>query len=142
MKCCRICGVSKPLTDFGCTKKSKDGRDTMCKSCKNVRSRQHYNLNSNRIKEHQRAYLADNKETKYASSAAYRNNFPNKIRAHRMVNDALRGGKISKQPCECCGDLSAIAHHDDYLKPMVVRWLCRKHHAEWHRDNGEALNGK
>jgi hypothetical protein len=23
-----------------------------------------------------------------------------------------------------------------------VRWLCRKHHAQWHSSNGEGLNGK
>ena len=72
----------------------------------------------------------------------YRRKYPNKAEAHRRVELALLSGVLRKQPCECCGTLETSAHHDDYLKPISVRWLCRVHHAEWHRTNGEALNGK
>lgn len=40
-----------------------------------------------------------------------------------------------QQPCESCGRKPAFKHHDDYGKPENVRWLCRSHHAIWHRDN-------
>ena len=142
MKCCRICNQTKQLTEFGLTKKSKDGRDNMCKSCKKDASRKHYDLNSDRIKKHQRDYYANNKDTRNVSIRNYHSHFPNKVKAHRAVNDAIRYGKMKYQPCECCGLLETRAHHDDYLKPLTVRWLCSKHHAEWHRINGEALNGK
>src|SRR3990167_8271898 len=38
------------------------------------------------------------------------------------------------------GELKTEAHHDDYGIPLGVRWLCRKHHCQWHRRNGPGLN--
>jgi hypothetical protein len=51
-----------------------------------------------------------------------------KRKARRKANHHL-----SAQPCEVCGAESAHRHHDDYDKPLDVRWLCREHHAELHR---------
>lgn len=48
--------------------------------------------------------------------------------------------KLKREPCEECGDIKAEAHHDDYLKPLNVRWLCRRHHDEWHENNGRGKN--
>jgi hypothetical protein len=57
--------------------------------------------------------------------------------AHRMVNVAIRGGDLTRLPCEICGTTDHVhAHHDDYSRPLDVRWLCALHHAEWHRQNG------
>src|SRR5262245_57418077 len=39
----------------------------------------------------------------------------------------LKRGKIKRQPCEVCGS-TAQMHHDDYSRPLEVRWLCRPHH--------------
>ena len=51
----------------------------------------------------------------------------------RSVRLALDDGIIKKQPCEVCGLLDVEAHHDDYSKPLEVRWLCRKHHLDLHK---------
>ena len=42
------------------------------------------------------------------------------------------GGKLIKQSCEQCGDENSQIHHDDYSKPLEIKWLCRKHHLELH----------
>ena len=60
---------------------------------------------------------------------------PIKHAAHNAVSNAVRDGKLLRQPCEVCGSQSAQAHHDDYSKPLDVRWLCTTHHAEWHKHN-------
>ena len=55
---------------------------------------------------------------------------PGKYKAHSMVNNAVRDGRLKREPCEVCGKLKVEAHHDDYRSPLKVRWLCRKHHLE------------
>jgi ribosomal protein S27AE len=52
--------------------------------------------------------------------------------ARIALGNAVQQGKIKRQPCEKCGVERAQAHHDDYSKPLEVRWLCPKHHAEEH----------
>jgi hypothetical protein len=54
-----------------------------------------------------------------------------KIEARVMASMAQAVGILKEQPCEVCG-AKAEKHHDDYLKPLEVRWLCREHHLEHH----------
>ena len=50
-----------------------------------------------------------------------------------MLNNAVNRGRIAKAPCEVCGtDKWVHGHHDDYSKPLEVRWLCAAHHRLWH----------
>ena len=56
-----------------------------------------------------------------------------KIRIRGKLQYAIKIGKILKQPCEMCGVPQVDAHHDDYSKPLDVRWLCRPHHIEFHK---------
>lgn len=58
---------------------------------------------------------------------------PKAIWAAQCLRSAIRRGLIERKPCEQCGAVPADGHHDDYDKPAVVRWLCRKHHRELHR---------
>jgi hypothetical protein len=75
-----------------------------------------------------------------AAQAKYRASHRLVRRAHSITWHAIESGRLRPQPCEVCGRADAHAHHDDYLKPLDVRWLCSKHHAEWHRKN-RALHG-
>lgn len=63
----------------------------------------------------------------------WRNKNPRRYLAHLYVQNALRCGLIHKGPCEVCGAVKADAHHDDYERPLAVRFLCRKHHAQHHQ---------
>lgn len=40
-----------------------------------------------------------------------------------------------RKPCEICHDEKTDAHHDDYEKALEVRWLCRLHHMQVHKEN-------
>lgn len=71
----------------------------------------------------------------------YLNNIA-KARASRRVCHELDSGRMKRGPCEKCGSLKFVdGHHDDYSKPLKVRWLCRRHHQKWHRLNGPGING-
>ena|ERR1035437_2491923 len=50
------------------------------------------------------------------------------LNASDYVYEALRDGRLVRQPCETCGRTPAQAHHDDYSRPLDVRWLCGSHH--------------
>lgn len=52
--------------------------------------------------------------------------------ARMAVKRAIENGIIERLSCEECGDAKSQAHHDDYDKPLDVRWLCVRHHAALH----------
>ena len=56
---------------------------------------------------------------------------PEQAAARHAVNNAIRDGRLERQLCEVCGKY-AHAHHDDYSRPLDVRWLCAVHHKEAH----------
>ncbi len=58
---------------------------------------------------------------------------PNKKLARAMVANAMRSGGLIMKPCFNCGYAYTEAHHEDYLRPLEVIWLCATHHKELHR---------
>lgn len=56
-----------------------------------------------------------------------------KYSAWLQMSEAIRVGLLIRKACEVCGNAKTDGHHDDYSKPLDVRWLCRKHHAQQHR---------
>lgn len=54
-----------------------------------------------------------------------------KMRARWAARYALKTGRIRKGRCYLAGpdcDGQIQAHHDDYSKPLQIKWLCRSHH--------------
>ena len=54
--------------------------------------------------------------------------------ARGVVENEIKYGRLVRKPCEVCGLLKSEAHHDDYTKPLDVRWLCRSHHMKQDRN--------
>jgi len=54
-------------------------------------------------------------------------------KCYRQLRSALESGKIKKEPCKICSNLTTEGHHQDYSRPYEVQWLCRKHHYAIHR---------
>jgi ribosomal protein S27AE len=49
-----------------------------------------------------------------------------------LVGNAVRNGRLTKEPCLFCGEEKVHAHHRDYSKPLDVIWLCPKCHNRLH----------
>jgi len=58
--------------------------------------------------------------------------YPERVHARNLLDKAVRQGKITRLPCEVCGNPKTEAHHENYSKPFDVQWLCKKHHNEIH----------
>ncbi len=128
---CSRCGVEKPRADYY-------ARDATCKVCRCALVRERRRTNP-AVQEYDRK--RGNRQS-LETVRAYRAANPNKYKAHNKVNNAIRDGKIFKlDKCEeCMSDLQVEGHHDDYSKPLEVRWLCSRCHSIWHAEHGEALN--
>lgn len=140
VKLCRSCGNSKSELEFCKRKASTDGLSAKCKECQSEYDKNRAN-NPDRVLARKnysktKAGLISGNKAKYA----YRDRNPNKQKAHGRVAYAIRSGYLTKLPCEKCGEKKVYAHHDDYKKYLDIRWLCSKHHSEWHKKHGEAKN--
>lgn len=92
--------------------------------------------------------LRDCTEQRYCRSCqnAYKRENRKPLTAEQRFKDSTRSyagvykrrGKLLERPCEVCGAVAEM-HHDDYSKPLEVKWLCRTHHRELHRVPYEGL---
>jgi len=132
LKQCFKCGKHLPRQAFYRHSKMADGLLGKCKSCTKNDAINHRMKNPERMRESERARRQTPKRRAWAKQYE---NTPARKRisfAHHKVCQAIIDGKLVKKPCEVCGD-KANAHHDDYSKPLDVRWLCTTHHVEHHR---------
>lgn len=136
-KVCFKCGVVKSLSEFYKHPKMPDGTVNKCKECNKK------DVTANRLVkvDYYRAYDTKRGNRQTADDLRkYREENPKKYAAHVLVGNAVRDGKLVKQPCEVCSDTNVHGHHCDYAKPLEVMWLCAAHHKAWHSEHGEGLN--
>ena len=101
---------------------------------KQVREAQRRFRASAKGKEADRRYKksAAGKAARIRYTKAWRMRNKTKSAAHQIVKYAIETDKLKKGKCEVCNSPKVVAHHDDYTKPLSVRWLCQKHHIEIH----------
>jgi hypothetical protein len=111
---CKKCKTTEGYLTVASTRIRKDGsryKQYICRSC---------NAKKKRI-EIQRNGAAQRRADK-ASRAKY----PEKLKARILARK-----HIPLQPCEMCGE-KGQRHHEDYSKPLEVRFLCAFHHKQLH----------
>ena len=94
-------------------------------------SNSYYARNAEKVRARVQAHREANIERirAYDRARGYRGK---RTKVYNDVRHAIERGELTPQPCENCGE-KAEAHHDDYSKPLDVRWLCRPCHAIEHR---------
>ena len=130
-KRCFKCEAVRPVEDFYRHPMMGDGRLGKCKECTK------YDVRENR-KARLGYYLAyDRERSRQPERVAAIGESRTRVKrlASVAVHNEVKRGKMTKLPCEVCGAEKVEAHHPDYNKPLDVMWLCRKHHADWHRAN-------
>lgn len=140
-KPCIRCGESKTIDEFYTHPRMADGHLNKCKGCCKKDAAIVSRTQKARERDFKRHH--ENPERRRQTrECTYRRRKanPEKVRAYNAIQRAITSGKVKRLPCEVCGDAKSEGHHDDYAKPLEVKWLCRKHHAEIHRrrdENGE-----
>jgi len=149
IKYCKKCGAIKPLDEFGVDAGRKDGHSYSCKLCLRLAYKKRYKKIRTEELARARQYQKNNREKSAARARKYRSvnpcaarlagknwrlRNPEKQKAQNILTDAVRRGCVARATaCEVCGITKNIhAHHDDYSKPLDVRWLCAIHHKQAH----------
>ena len=137
-KICRKCKEEKEIKLFARDNHYKGGIGTLCNVCNTKKymnwfgrvGKVYLDKNRDRINKSHKKYRQSTKGKKVQIEKANRMRllYPEKWSARAKLRNAVKVGKIIKLPCEFCGDIKSQGHHEDYLKPLEVKWLCMKHH--------------
>lgn len=149
-KVCSKCGVLKPLAHFYKDCSSADGVRSHCKECNKAAVKLYQQSPQGRAvlaryyrsprrravnRAAQARYWRSPKgpATHARAERKYASRHPDRLGAHTAVGNAVQTGRLKREPCEVCGAEPADGHHDDYAKPLEVRWLCPVCHSKLHR---------
>jgi hypothetical protein len=125
---CRACNNEKTTGDF------YPGVASRCKECHKA-AMKFRRLTNPAVQKYdrERAKTPKRRANSRRISIAWRQEHPDAYKAQTAVNNALRDGRLTKQPCAICGTEKHVhGHHSDYSKPLAVKWLCAKCHHRIH----------
>lgn len=143
MKHCPRCDVTKLTAEFSRNRTKAGGLETNCRACRKEINRTYKEGHRDKIRalkrESEKRRAARNplvRERQAEAIKRWERENPEKKRAHRIVGQAVRSGALQR-PDECveCAKSSPSSlhgHHDDYSKPLEVRWLCARCHGATH----------
>lgn len=140
-KQCSCCGLERPLEAFQIRRASADGRTAACKECQKARDRARYPKERAARLKGMRQYAATDNGRKKTLSAkrAYAARHPGRRAANIALCNALRDGRVTRDPCHCCGAAEVEGHHADYSRPLDVTWLCVEHHNQLHTEHAARM---
>ena len=130
MKTCFKCSRRLPLDEFYRHPFMGDGRLGKCKPCTRKDVQENYMARRDQYLAYERSRYTPERIQGIAASKA---RHPERDRARKVVQNALKRGRLVKSPCGDCGAVKVEGRHEDYSKPLEVIWLCRICHRKRHR---------
>lgn len=130
---CSVCKVDKDRSEFYNCWFTYGGFFRSCKNCDRLRNRNYRKNYPESVGRSNRRYYLKHKEREAERKKIYYSNNKDKFKARRLAWWAIYRGELVRQSCEKCGKEKTMAHHDDYSKPLDVRWLCSSCHVKHHR---------
>jgi hypothetical protein len=127
MKTCLECSTEKPLDDFH---SNGQKRKSICRGCYAKNRRNWKSRGGSRDREVVRHEHRERFAAKASEQREYyersRKKDPEKRNARLVISMRIYRGTLTRpDACEDCGTkCKPQAHHDDYSKPLDVRWLC------------------
>ncbi len=132
MQKCLICKKNLEFSFFYKNHLRKSGYSNKCKECEILVKREQRIKHPVTYKKKDTAYYQKNKKKVLDNRMRWYHKNKDKILAHEKVKRALFNGTLLRKSCEKCGNSKSVAHHDDYSKPLEVRWLCARCHMRLH----------
>lgn len=143
-KDCVTCGQTKPLDAYPLHKTGRYGRNSVCIECRRAYQRRRYQEH----REERLTYFRERrKETAYAAQRQWNEANLARMaparRARSRVREAvLKGALVRPSACQQCGrPVRVEAAHEDYSRPLDVRWLCRTCHVRWDHADPKTTKG-
>lgn len=92
-----------------------------CRQCNRAKTKTWKQTNAEKVRPRHRIVSANYRERHY-----------DRVRARWTAGNALLRGEIARCPCVECGAPGEHMHHDDYAKPLDVKWFCKQCHERLH----------
>jgi hypothetical protein len=138
---CSKCKQEKPGEAFASSAANATGKSAYCRPCHRLMKKAEHKAHPENVTNDSKKYRERHPAKAIANARRHRETFPKAAYARMAIKNAITRGRLSRGPCETCGEARLVhGHHDDYDKPLYVRWLCPRHHADWHQANGPGAN--
>ncbi len=97
---------------------------------------EHYLKNRESVIERTKKWRQSHKDEFKRMHGLSKEKYRDRWRARKNLNYHLQVGNIIKAKyCDICGKEKKLqAHHDDYSKPLAVKWICSSCHGYIHRE--------
>jgi hypothetical protein len=126
MRACAGCGETSPDRFYASIRK-------WCRACWCAHVRRHRRTQEGpRLSDRKRNKTAKRKKHLAENAKQWRAKNPDKYKAQTALNNALRDGRVKREPCLFCGADHVHGHHTDYSKPLDVHWVCPRCHHRLH----------